>query len=83
VIYGVVLIVHRKEFLELRTASPHSFYFISANLILYLAGVIFGIIALALTNYYEYLIKCGYWFTGILVCFTLYGVYVANEMYTL
>lgn len=83
VIYTVVLVVYRQEFLELRIESPNSFNFIFLNLVLYLAGVIFGIIALALTNYYEYIIKCGYWFTGILVCFTLYGVYVANEMYDL
>lgn len=83
VIYGVVLVVHRKEFLLLRIASPNSFWFIGANLALYLAGVIFGIIALALSNYYEYMIKAGYWFTGILLCFTFYGVYVANEMYDL
>ena len=80
-IYFFILWSQIDDFLLLYKASPECFIFMVSNLALYLLGVIGGIIGLILSEHYKIMIRCGYCFTGILVCFTFYGVSITAEMY--
>lgn len=82
-IYFMVLYIERKEFLSLRTDNPKCFYFIFSNELLYIMGVLFDIIALIFSKYFKFIIRAGYCFTFILLCFTFYGVSLSSDMYKL
>ena len=71
------------DFLLLKKANIRCFIFMVANLGLYMLGVIGGIIGLILSEHYKIMIRCGYVFTGVLVCFTFYGVSLTSQMHEL
>ena len=78
--YSGVLYKNRKEFLELRSDYPIGFYYLISNLGLYLLGLIYNILGLVLVRHFEFFIRVGYWFTGLLMVFSLCGFSVTKGM---
>ena len=71
------------DLILLKKANFKCFIFMVANLGLYMLGVIGGIIGLILCEHYVIMIRFGYAFTGVLVCFTFYGVSLTSQMHEL
>lgn len=83
VVYLGILFAHRELFFELKKDNFSCFVFMVSNLGLYLFGVVYNIFALLLAKYYKFFIKFAYVFTGILVLFSVTGLFLTNDMYEL
>ena len=77
-VYAFIIWGQLDDFLDLYKANKRCFFFMASNLGLYLLGVLGGIIGLILSEHYKIMIRCGYFFTGVLVCFTFYGVSITS-----
>ena len=69
--------------MSLRTEFLDGFLFILINIWLYVFGITYNILGLVFSKYYKIFIKLAYLQSFILVCFTIWGATLANEMYEL
>mmetsp|Transcript_4230 Transcript_4230/g.7179 ORF Transcript_4230/g.7179 Transcript_4230/m.7179 type:complete len:115 (+) Transcript_4230:754-1098(+) len=67
----------------MREDFPEGFVFILANQGLYVAGILFNVVALLLVRHYKTIINLAYVYTGVLVIFSFFGISLFHEMFQL
>lgn len=81
--YGVIIIVQYEDLMSLKKDNRDCFNFIVINVCLYLFGIVYNILSLIFAKYYKFFIKGAYMFQLVLVGFTIYGITLTNQMYSL
>jgi hypothetical protein len=81
--YSIIVAVEWDNFITLKTLETHAFNYMVINILLYVFGIGYNIVALILAKYYKCFIKGAYIFQMILVAFTIYGATLINTMYDL